>query len=256
MFYWLFFEKLFRLLFAVPGVSILDFSHGYGDTDGDAAVDRAGPVADRALARISDRPAYSRRRTAIASQEGGHADHGRLADLRVDRGADFVVVQFARARRVGGAGGPGQFRRGGVSGRLHQDAQQAKSGADGALETGAGNPGGAADRRAAAGDERARRILHQHERAVLQEFQARPVDIGMAAQSVHLSAGVLGILRISDAGAGGLVERGEFDRRPGRPGDRTDGDRGGRHDGAVFSQRQCGFRALPGTWLARPARAN
>ena len=249
-------RKTVPLLFALPGVSILDVSHGDGDPDGDAAVDRAGPVADRALARISDRPAHPRRRSAIAPQESGHADHGRLADLRVDRGADAAVVQPARSRRVGGAGGPGQLRRGGIPGRLHQNAQQAQPGADGALEAGAGSPGGAADRRAAAGDERARRLLHQHERAVLQEFQAGPADIGVAAQSVDLSAGLLGFLRFSDAGAGGRVERREPDRRAGRAGDRADGDRRRRDDGAVLSERHTRISRAIWSSRARPARAS
>ena len=80
-----FYEKLFHLLFAFPRVSILDLPHGHGDADRDAAVDCAGAVADRAAARIPDRSAHSRGWSAIAPQESRHADHGRLADLCVNR---------------------------------------------------------------------------------------------------------------------------------------------------------------------------
>ena len=69
-----------------------------------------------------------------------------------------------------------ELRRGRILGRLHQRCATSEPGADGAPEVGAGSAGGAADRRAAAGDERARRLLHQHERAVLQEFQAGSAD--------------------------------------------------------------------------------
>ena len=182
MFYWLFFEKLFRSYSPFRVFQYSTFRTAHGEPDRAAAVDRLGSVADRASARVSNRPAYSRRRAAIASQEGRHAHHGRLADLRLHRGADAVVGQSARSRGVGGAGGPDQFRRDRIPGRLHQDAQQAKSGSDGAPEAGAGSPGGAADRRAAAGDERPRRILHQHECAVRQNFQAGPADHSLAAQ--------------------------------------------------------------------------
>ncbi len=53
-----------------------------------------------------------------------------------------------------------------------------------------GNHRRASDRRAAAGDERARPLLDQHERAVLQEFQSGSADSLAAAQPVDVSARV------------------------------------------------------------------
>ena len=61
----------------------------------------AGSVADPRLRRVSDRPAYSRGRAEIASEKSRHADHGRTADLRLDRGAHAAVGEPARCPPCG-----------------------------------------------------------------------------------------------------------------------------------------------------------
>ena len=57
-------RKAVPSLLAVPRVSIRDVPHRHGVLHGPAALDPAGAVADRASAAVSNRPAYSRRRSA------------------------------------------------------------------------------------------------------------------------------------------------------------------------------------------------
>ena len=133
-----------------------------------------------------------------------------------------------------------------ILGRLRQSQAQAQSGTHGAPEVRAGNTCGDRDRSAASGYERQAALHHGNQRTVLQGFQAGSADSSVAEQSLDLSAGVQLLLRLRASGAGGRVQRGESDRRPGRSRHRADADRRGSDDGAGVSGRQCRIRALSG----------
>ena len=105
MFYWLFFEKLFRYYSPFRVFQYSTFRTGMATLTAMPPSIALVAVVFIAPARISDRPAYSGRRAAIAPQESGHPHHGRLAHLRVNHFAHAAVVQPARACRVGGDDG-------------------------------------------------------------------------------------------------------------------------------------------------------
>src|SRR5579864_6420897 len=106
-----FLRETVPLLFAVPAFPILDRPHGDGKHHRAAALDRAGSVADRAAPAISDRPAYSRGRSEVASEKSGDADDGRTIDLPLDRGANAAVGEPAAALDMGRAHRPIELRR-------------------------------------------------------------------------------------------------------------------------------------------------
>ena len=246
MLYWLFYEKLFHLYSPFRVFQYSTFRTAMASLTALLLSMLLGPWLIARLREFQIGQHIREDGPQVAPEESRHADHGRPADLRVDRGADAAVGQPDRARGVGGAGRAAELRRHRILGRLDEDTTQAEPGAQGALETRAGSFGVSAGGRAAAGDERAGRLFHQHERAVLQEFQAGSADLRLAPQSLDVSAGVRVLLRLPDAGAGGVVERGESDRRAGRAGHRADDHRGGRDDGALLCQRTRRVRALSG----------
>src|SRR6516225_2124910 len=90
-------RKAVSLLFAVPAVPIFDRANGDGEHYCAVVLHHPRSVADRAASPVSNRPADSRRRTAIPSEEKRHTHDGWIADLRLNRGADAAVVEFARA---------------------------------------------------------------------------------------------------------------------------------------------------------------
>ena len=102
MFYWLVYEKLCSSIYSPFRVfQYATFRTAMASLTALLLSIAARAVADRAFARISDRPAYSRRRTAIAPEESRHADHGRPADLRLDRDSDAAVGESDACPRCG-----------------------------------------------------------------------------------------------------------------------------------------------------------
>ena len=62
-----------------------------------------GPRMIRKLTAYQDRPVGARRRSADASRQGRHADHGRRADPGRDRGHDAALGGSRQSLRLGGA---------------------------------------------------------------------------------------------------------------------------------------------------------
>ncbi len=83
-----------------PRLPLHHLAHRVRQPDGAVPVHRAGAVADRQAARVSDRPVHSRRRPQVAPEEGRHADHGRRADHHLDRGSDAAVGRPALSLRL------------------------------------------------------------------------------------------------------------------------------------------------------------
>ena len=95
MFYWLFYEKLFHLYSPFRVFQYSTFRTAMASFTACCFRSLLGPWLIARLAAISDRPAHSRGRSEVAPEESRHADHGRVADLRLDRRADAAVGQSA-----------------------------------------------------------------------------------------------------------------------------------------------------------------
>ena len=91
MLYFLLYEKLYQYVSPFRRLPLHDFSHGVRQPHGAVSVHRAGAVADRQAARVSNWPVYPRGRAEIASEKGRYADHGRGADHHFDRDSHAVV---------------------------------------------------------------------------------------------------------------------------------------------------------------------
>ena len=82
---------LSRPIRPVPRVPLRHVADHVCEPDVAVSVRDPGAVADPQTARVSDRPAYPRRRTEVAPEEGGHTDHGRGPDHHQHSGADAAV---------------------------------------------------------------------------------------------------------------------------------------------------------------------
>ena len=80
MLYWLLYEQLYPAVGAVPRLPLCDGARHVRQPHFALPLRAARTVADPQAARISDRPAHSRRRPEIAPEESRHADHGRRSD--------------------------------------------------------------------------------------------------------------------------------------------------------------------------------
>ncbi len=121
----------------VPRLPLHHLSHGVRQPDGAVPVHRAGALADRQAARVSDRAIHPRGRAEIAPEEGRHAHHGRRADHHFDRGSDAAVGGPALSLRVDRASRR-WWRTAGIGfmddyAKVHEEAQP---GADGAAQAG------------------------------------------------------------------------------------------------------------------------
>ena len=118
----------------IPRLSLRHLAHRLRQPDRAVPLRRAGPLADRQAAPVSDRPVHPRRRPQIAPEESRHAHHGRRADHRFDRYPHAALggpAQLVRLDRGLDAAG---LRRDRFRGRLRQSRQAPQSGADGAAQ--------------------------------------------------------------------------------------------------------------------------
>ena len=174
MFYWLFYEKLFHLYSPFREFQYYTFRTAMASLTALLLSIALGPWLIARLRAFQIGQFIREDGPEIASEKSRHADHGRTADLHVDRGADAAVGESARSGVVGGAGRPGDFRRGRVLGRLRESRAQTKSGTDCARED------DAADRGAALligalllGMSAHGQYTHQHERSVRRRISSR-----------------------------------------------------------------------------------
>ena len=158
MFYWLFYEKLFHLYSPFRVFQYSTFRTAMASITALLLSIALGPWL---IARLREFQIGQHIR------EDGPKSHQKKAGTPTMGGllicVSIVVPTLLWAncafRRVWVAlAGTGEFRRGRISGRLHESRAQTQSGPDGAAEDGAADHRGAADRRAAAGDERARAV--------------------------------------------------------------------------------------------------
>ena len=111
---------------------------------------------------------------------------------------------------------------------LQQSCAPPQSGPHRPVEDPLPDPGELRGGAGAAFDDHQRQLLHAADRAVLQEFSARPGGAFAFAKPLFLAGGVSALSGFRDPGDGGLVERGESDRRPGWLGHRLRGGGCGR----------------------------
>ena len=143
-----------------------------------------------------------------------------------------AVGRPALSLRLGGAAGAGRLRAHRLLDDYSKLMKRRNLGITGAAEDAAAGRAGAGDRGdPAAACSRTGRLFAEHQRAVLQAVSSRSCRFHpLLHNPFTYPLGVLPFLLLRGLRHGRLVERREPDRRPGRPGDRPDGDRLGRAD--------------------------
>jgi hypothetical protein len=160
------------VLQAVPHLPLSHVSLRFCEPDGAADRTSDRSIRDRAAARVSDWAVYPRGGSAVAPEEGRHADHGRGAHPHLGAGADAAVERPLEPERVAGDGVDAGVWSHRIRRRLYQGGPQAQPGADRAAEAGASVPGQRTGGCGAAGDAGPRIVLDQADGAVPQELPA------------------------------------------------------------------------------------
>ena len=127
-------DLLQRLDQRLPPVPVPHVPHDHEHADRARGVAAGRTGADPQAGRGQGRPGDPQRRSAVAPGQGRHADDGRRADPRLDRGIDPAVGGPAQPLRLGRARRHGRVRRDRLLRRLQEagDARQPRPA--GALE--------------------------------------------------------------------------------------------------------------------------
>ena len=123
----------------VQRVRVHHAARGAGDDDGARHLVPHRPADDRMAVADEDRPVGARRRPAVASGEGRHADDGRRVDPGIDRRHHAAVGRSRQPLRVGRPARHARLRRRGLDRRLAEGRLPQSEGPLGAPRSSYGN---------------------------------------------------------------------------------------------------------------------